>query len=121
MTKMRASKAAMPLQQCCDNNGLLIFLWCTHSVTGAEVVEGNQKQGLTVLTNSQQAMCFQRKGVTPVSERSTRKKASSRPVGDGSAKQTFKKEQGVYVLTEKNFDAFVDTHPTFLAEFHAPT
>jgi len=33
---------------------------------------------------------------------------------------TFEKDEGVYVLTDKNFDAFLEQNPTTLIEFYAP-
>lgn len=32
----------------------------------------------------------------------------------------FVKDEGVFVLTEENFDAFLKEHPTALIEFYAP-
>ncbi|VDO61419.1 unnamed protein product [Haemonchus placei] len=37
-----------------------------------------------------------------------------------SGDEEFEKEDGVYVLTDSNFDAFLRTNPTFLAKFYSP-
>ncbi|PIO70972.1 protein disulfide-isomerase domain protein [Teladorsagia circumcincta] len=41
-------------------------------------------------------------------------------LGVASGDEEFKKEDGIYVLTNKTFDDFVKANPTFLAEFSSP-
>lgn len=32
----------------------------------------------------------------------------------------FEKDDGIYILTDKNFDSFLLKHPTTMVEFYAP-
>ncbi|KAK5977768.1 hypothetical protein GCK32_021505, partial [Trichostrongylus colubriformis] len=46
--------------------------------------------------------------------------ATSLLLGFACGDEQFEKEDGVYALTDKNFDEFAQANPTFLAEFYSP-
>lgn len=39
---------------------------------------------------------------------------------EGRSEDEVGQENGVFILTEANFDAFLEEHPTTLVEFYAP-
>lgn len=40
--------------------------------------------------------------------------------GNSGDNGNYEKEEGIFVLTENNFDKFIDKNPTVLIEFYAP-